>query len=38
MTGEWNEAQSHAEALKRLVESCGGIETIEFELQRTVTW
>lgn len=38
MAGEWDEAQGHVDALKRLVDSCGGIQTIEFELQRTVTW
>ena len=38
MAEEWLEAQSHAEALRYLVELCGGIETVDFELQRTVTW
>lgn len=38
MGNDWSEAQGHAEALVRLVESRGGMQVLDFELQRTVTW
>ncbi|XPS78634.1 hypothetical protein M3J09_010644 [Ascochyta lentis] len=38
LESEWEEAQGHVEALNHLIDSCGGIQEMDFELQRTVTW
>lgn len=35
---DWAEAQGHIDALVRLVDTCGGMQALDFELQRTVTW
>ncbi|KAF1952571.1 hypothetical protein CC80DRAFT_552383 [Byssothecium circinans] len=35
---EWDQARGHLEAMQRLLDIRGGIHTIDFELQRTVTW
>ncbi|KAF2179218.1 hypothetical protein K469DRAFT_716492 [Zopfia rhizophila CBS 207.26] len=36
--GDWDQARGHVEALQRIIDSCGGVHTLDFELQRTVTW
>ncbi|KAF2642854.1 hypothetical protein P280DRAFT_478917 [Massarina eburnea CBS 473.64] len=35
---EWDEARDHLEAMQRLLNMRGGMQTVDFELQRAVTW
>ncbi|KAF2654937.1 hypothetical protein K491DRAFT_445687 [Lophiostoma macrostomum CBS 122681] len=35
---EWDQASSHLGALHRILDARGGVETVDFELQRTFTW
>ncbi|KAH7093119.1 hypothetical protein FB567DRAFT_166360 [Paraphoma chrysanthemicola] len=35
---DWEEAQGHANALERLVETRGGLQALDVDLQRTVAW
>ncbi|KAF2116401.1 hypothetical protein BDV96DRAFT_658682 [Lophiotrema nucula] len=35
---DWDEARGHLGALQRIIDARGGIGTIDFELQRTITW
>ncbi|KAF2690328.1 hypothetical protein K458DRAFT_102141 [Lentithecium fluviatile CBS 122367] len=34
----WDEARGHVEALQHVLSMRGGIQTLDFELQRTVSW
>ncbi|KAF2812301.1 uncharacterized protein BDZ99DRAFT_264432 [Mytilinidion resinicola] len=38
MSAEWDEAKRHLEALIRIVDLRGGVSTLDFELQRKITW
>ncbi|KAF2264644.1 hypothetical protein CC78DRAFT_601328 [Lojkania enalia] len=35
---EWDGATGHLEALQRIIDGHGGIDTLDFELQRSITW
>ena len=34
----WDEARGHVEALQHVLDMRGGINTLDFELQRRVSW
>ncbi|KAF2493520.1 hypothetical protein BU16DRAFT_82091 [Lophium mytilinum] len=38
LSAEWDEARRHLEALIRIVDLRGGVSTLDFELQRQITW
>jgi hypothetical protein len=35
---EWDEAKGHLKAMQGIVDGSGGIQAIDFELQRILTW
>jgi hypothetical protein len=35
---EWDEAKGHLKAMQGMVDGSGGIQAIDFELQRILTW